>query len=88
MLPNIYDHWIAKNLLDYIMVARGHMERARVLSVINRPKRYISRDALEGREVSWERVKSFYQDKGWMVERIEELQYHLKQIGGMPPGRQ
>lgn len=86
MLPNIYDHWIAKNLLDYIMVARGHMERARVLSVINRPKRYISRDALEGREVSWERVKSFYQDKGWMVERIEELQYHLKQIGGMPPG--
>ncbi|MDO4327775.1 MAG: ATP-dependent helicase [Lachnospiraceae bacterium] len=84
-LPNIYDHWIARNLLDYILVARGHGERGRVLSIINRPKRYISRDALEGEMVNWEQVKSFYQDKGWMVERIEDLQYHLMSIRKMAP---
>lgn len=86
VLPNIYDHWIAKNILDYILVARGHVERARVLSVMNRPKRYISREALEGEMVNWEQVKSFYQDKGWMVERIEDLQYHLSMIRKMAPG--
>lgn len=86
VLPNIYDHWIARNLLDYIMAARGHMERARIMSIINRPKRYVSRDALEGEMVNWEQVKSFYQDKGWMVERIEDLQYHLAQIKRMAPG--
>lgn len=86
LLPNIYDHWIAKNFLDYIMVARGHTERARVLSIINRPKRYVSRDALEGEVIYWDRVKAFYQDKGWMVERIEDLEYHLLQIRKMAPG--
>ncbi len=85
-IPNIYDHWIAKNLLDYILVARGHVERSRVLSIINRPKRYISRDALEGEQVGWEQVLSFYQDKGWMVERIEDLLYHLSMVKKMAPG--
>ena len=61
------------------------MERGRVLEIINRPKRYVSRDALEGQTVNWEAVKSFYQDKGWMVERIEQLEYDLKMIGKMAP---
>lgn len=84
-LPNIYEHWIARNLLDYILIARGHMERARVLSVINRPKRYIGRDALEGEMVSWESVKSFYQDKEWMVQRIEDLEVDLRAVRGLAP---
>lgn len=84
-LPNLYDHWIARNILDYILAARGHTERARILSIINRPKRYVSRDALEGELVNWEQVKSFYQDKGWMVERIEDLEYHLMAIKKMAP---
>ena len=84
-LPNIYEHWIARNLLDYILISRGHLERARVLNVINRPKRYISRDALEGQMVSWESLKSFYQDKNWMMERIEDLEYHLQMIRKLAP---
>ena len=84
-LPNLFDHWIARNILDYILAARGHMERARILSIINRPKRYVSRDALEGEMINWEQVKSFYQDKGWMVERIEDLEIHLMSIKKMVP---
>lgn len=84
-LPNLFDHWIARNILDYILAARGHMERARILSIINRPKRYVSRDALEGEMINWEQVKSFYQDKGWMVERIEDLEIHLMSIKKMAP---
>ncbi|MCI9595196.1 MAG: ATP-dependent helicase [Lachnospiraceae bacterium] len=84
-LPNLYEHWIARNLLDYILLARGHLERSRVLSVINRPKRYIARDALEGEMINWEQVKSWYQDKDWMVDRIEELEDHLRVIRGLAP---
>ena len=85
ILPNIYEHWIARNLLDYILLARGHMERSRVLAVINRPKRYIGRDSLEGEMINWEQVKSFYQDKEWMVDRIEELEAHLRMIRKLAP---
>ncbi len=84
-VPNLYDHWIAKNVTAYIRVALGELTRANVISIANRPNRYISRDALEFSEVNWESVKSFYQDKGWMVERIEQLEYDLKLIRNMAP---
>ncbi len=35
--------------------------------------------------VSWDAVKSWYQDRNWMVERIEQLEYDLKMIGKMAP---
>lgn len=84
-LPNLYEHWISKNVLAYIRLARGEMTRGNVLQVINRPNRYISRDALGDGKVSWDALKSFYQDKGWMVERIEQLEYDLLMLRTMPP---
>lgn len=85
VLPNLYEHWITKNILAYIQAARGDLSRANLLQIINRPNRYISRDAMGELSVSWEAVKSFYQDKGWMVERIEQLEYDLKMIRNMAP---
>ena len=35
--------------------------------------------------VDFEKVKSFYQDKDWMVERIENLEFDLKAISRMSP---
>lgn len=84
-LPNIYEHWISRNILAYIRAALGNLDRGNVLEFINRPKRYISRDALETAVVSWERVKSFYQDKEWMGERIEQLEFDLAAISAMKP---
>lgn len=84
-VPNLYDHWISKNVTAYIQAASGDLSRANVLSIINRPNRYVSRDALDLNPVNWESVKSFYQDRGWMVERIEQLEYDLKMIKNMAP---
>ena len=84
-LPNLYDHWIAKNICAYIQAAAGDLSRGNVLQFINRPNRYISRDSLEGTEISWEALKSFYQERDWMIERIEQLEYDLKMIRTMPP---
>ncbi len=84
-LPNLYEHWICRNILAYINAARGNLKRGNILQIINRPNRYISRDALEEADVSWNKVKSFYQDKGWMVERVEQLEYDLVMLREMPP---
>ena len=84
-VPNLYDHWISKNIIAYINAASGNLSRSNILTIINRPNRYVSRDALELPTVSWEAVKSFYQDKDWMVERIEQLEYDLKMIKNMAP---
>ncbi|MCI8607515.1 MAG: ATP-dependent helicase [Hungatella sp.] len=84
-LPNLYDHWISRNILAYIYAARGNLKRGNILQIINRPNRYISRDALEDGDVSWDKLKSFYQDKGWMVERLEQLEYDLLMLRDMAP---
>ena len=84
-LPNLYDHWISKNILAYIRAARGDRSRRNLLTIVNRPVRYISREALESEQVDWERVKAFYQDKAWMLERIEQLEYDLRVLKNMAP---
>ena len=46
-LPNLYEHWIAGNFISYMKLAMGDRSRQEFLKVMNRPNRYISRNALE-----------------------------------------
>ena len=85
LVPNLYEHWISKNILSYIRVAMGSRERAEVLQMINRPARYVSRDALRDPQVSFEQLKTYYKDKDWMVERIENLEFDLTALSRMSP---
>lgn len=84
-VPNLYDHWICKNIMAYIKGGLGDLSRANVFQFLNRPNRYISRDALEGPVINWESIKSFYQDKGFMVERVEQMEYDLRMLNTMDP---
>lgn len=90
-LPNLYEHWIAKDILAYLRIghselcARRQAKREDALRIANRPKRYISREALEGGVISWDQVQSWYQDKDWMMDRIDDLCSDLKMIGRMAP---
>lgn len=84
-IPNLYDHWIVQDVLTYIRVALGNRERAQVMRIINRPKRYVHRNAFTEPYADFEELKKFYEDKDWMVDRIEELQYNLSMIAKMRP---
>ena len=84
-IPNIFEHWIARNILAYIQIARGNWERRLFLQIANRPLRYISRDAFDSPVVDFDRVMEFYEDKPWMVERLEEFVYELEMLSDMMP---
>lgn len=85
MVPNLYDHWIARDILTYIRVAAGNRERGNVLRIINRPKRYVHRNAFTEPYVDLEELKLFYEDKDWMLERLENFQADLKMLAQMRP---
>lgn len=85
-LPNLYDHWTARDLLAYLEAASGNLSRPVMLRIMNRPVRYISRDALGGSKISLEAVKSFYQDREWMLDRLEQLEQDLRTMRDMAPG--
>jgi DNA helicase-2/ATP-dependent DNA helicase PcrA len=85
MVPNLYDHWIVRDILTYIRVAQGSRERGNVMRIINRPKRYVHRNAMTEPFVDLEELKLFYEDKEWMVDRLDEFEEDLKMIAGMRP---
>lgn len=62
-LPNIYEHWIARDLIAYLKLARGERSRSLFLSVMNRPNRYLSREAIYEKQVSFETLRIFYEGK-------------------------
>ena len=85
MVPNLYDHWIARDIITYIRVALGNRERGNVMRIINRPKRYVHRNAFTEPYADIEELKLFYEDKDWMVDRLENFQADLKMIAQMRP---
>lgn len=84
-LPNLYEHWIVQDVFTYVRVAKGSRERGQVLRIINRPKRYVHRNAFTEPYVDIEELKKFYEDKEWMVDRLEQLQYDLSMLAQMRP---
>jgi len=84
-LPNLYDHWIVKDILSYVRVAQGNRDRAQVMRIINRPKRYVHRSAFTEPYVDFQELIRFYEDKNWMTERIRQLQYDLSVLAQMKP---
>ena len=84
-IPNIYEHWIAKNILTYIKMAMGNRERGLFLQIMNRPNRYIKREVVEKAEVSFIELAQLYQDKEWMRERIYKLEYDFTLLSKMIP---
>lgn len=84
-LPNIYNHFIAKDIQAYMRLAVGRRERKDFLQVMNRPKRYIGRDSLTGNEVSFEDIRKFYCDKDWMMDRIDQFEWDVKMLAKMAP---
>lgn len=85
-IPSIYNHWIAKNIIAYINMALGNRDRSLFIQIMNKPKRYISRDALTGPVVSFDALRAEYlNSRAWMLERIDRLEEDLHMIAGLNP---
>lgn len=84
-VPNIYEHWIAKDIFAYMNIAFGSNSRADYLRIINRPNRYISRSYLDEDPVNLSNVKDYLENREWMMERIEQLEYDLYMLASMGP---
>lgn len=85
-LPNLFHHWICRNLLAYMRFANGDRSRKKFLEFMNRPNRYIARDALSlSPEISFDQLKEHYKDKDWMCDRLTTLETHLWILKGLAP---
>lgn len=84
-IPNLYDHWIARDFLTYIRLAQGSDKRADFLSVMNKPNRYIGRDSLYGEEIEFGEWMKMYDEQPWIAKRIEQMWHDVKLLNNMSP---
>ena len=84
-LPNIYEHFIAKDIMAYFRLATGAQHRQDFLQIMNRPKRYLGRDSVAGAKASFEDMRKFYCDKDWMIDRIDQFEWDVKMLMKMAP---
>ena len=84
-VPNIYQHWIAKDIFAYMNISFGENRRQEYLRIINRPNRYISRSYLDEDPVNLNNVKDYLENCDWMLERVEQLEYDLYMLASMGP---
>lgn len=85
-IPNLYDHWIAKDIKSYLRLSIGLAKRGDLLRICNRPNRYIKREALQFSDGQIRDLFKYYEDKPYMIERIAQLKTNLRAIQNMRPG--
>lgn len=85
VIPNIFDHWIARNILTYIKLAMGNRDRKLFLQIMNRPKRYISRSMITEQQVDLKKLKQQTFGKKWLYEKIDKLEMDLCLLRKMEP---
>ncbi len=94
---SIYETFPARDIMAYLLLAAGEWKREYLLRILNKPSRYISREAVgEGRSLA--QIREYYGQckenetvSGKIRcrecrEALETLERQMKQYGKMPPG--
>lgn len=84
-IPNLYEHWIAKDIFAYMRIVMGSRERRDFLQIMNRPKRYITRESLDNEYVAFDVWEWFFEEQPWVAERIRKLESDIKTMNRMNP---
>ncbi len=85
-IPSLYGHWIAQNIFAYINLALGNRDRNLFMQIMNKPKRYISRDVLTSPVINFDDIRMEYlNSRSWMLERIDQLEGDLHVLSNLNP---
>lgn len=86
---NVYEHWIAKDLLAYLLLAENEASDTALRRVLNKPKRYISKELLaEAEQMPYTLLRSLFvcpSLQRWQEEQLVNLQTDLRQLQKRPP---
>lgn len=86
---HLYDHWIARDLAAYLFLAENRDSDASLLRIVNKPKRYISKDLLaEAEQMPYGLLRNLHvcpSLQKWQAEHLESLEEDLRQIQKRKP---
>lgn len=75
---NRFGHFVIRDIMAYLALAQGELCRRHFLRVMNRPVRYLRRDALPEERVSREELMAYYRGTPVLQERVRRLFHDLE----------
>jgi len=88
-IVSMYNHWIFKDIMSYLKLGTGLGSNRDIMRIINRPKRYISKDTMAKAERSGDDFLQGIMNQGSLnrlqVNGIHEFENDLKRLGAMNP---
>lgn len=84
-LTNLYNHWMVRDILAYLTIGKGSRRRKDFLQILNKPKRYLSRESLTDEVVDFLEWEKLYEEQPWIAERVVKLSYDVKLLEKMSP---
>ena len=84
-MPNIFDHFVVRGVLDYMAAAHGDLSRERILRIMYKPSRYIKRDLLTDDPVDFDKLRYRLRQKPYAIDDVNKLEADLKMIRKMRP---
>lgn len=92
---SIYEHFIVKDIMAYLLLASGEWRREHLLRVLNKPARYVSREAVgDGRSIgemiAWYRTEAGFGTGSGAgcrraVEALEEMGRRMQYLSRLSP---
>lgn len=82
-IPDIFEHWITKDIISYLKIVLGRDGREDWLRIINRPNRFIKREAFYSGAGGIRGLMDYYADSEGIVEKIKTLQHNLIGMQGL-----
>ena len=70
---NPFEHFVIKDIMAYLSLADGKLERRHFLRIMNRPVRYFKRESVPNERVCKETMLSYYRDTPALQEEVERL---------------
>lgn len=76
-MQSIYEHFIAKDMTAYLTLAAGGWNRESLLRIVNKPSRYISREAVVNSPFSVSQLRNYYEMQDMQAGTKQKVIYHI-----------
>ncbi len=83
-MPNVYNHFIISDIETYFQISIGNATQRRMLSILNRPERFLHRQCVE-EGADFKSMLRFYGTNPTCYEKVEALESDMRLISKMSP---
>ncbi len=84
-IPDPHDHFTAADTFAYLRLAAGSGKRADLLTVLNKPNRFLSRASVGDGPDLLPSMAAYYRNQAWALERISRLAADLRILARLRP---